>query len=183
MGDPYQGTVEVEYANKFGKEGKNNFAVRLQYTNSATLDVAQNAGGLNVEASFGQFGLFGRYGYSGGQVYGSGASTLAPFVNPANFPSGKLNFTAQTWMAGVGVRDLLREGSLLAAAVGQPFINDLPSSPGNNDSTQTNYEAFFRFPVNDNITVTPVIMAITNANNDSTNAAIIQGVLRTTFSF
>uniref|UniRef100_B8HW31 S-layer domain protein n=1 Tax=Cyanothece sp. (strain PCC 7425 / ATCC 29141) TaxID=395961 RepID=B8HW31_CYAP4 len=183
LGDPYQGTVEVEYANKFGKEGKNNFAVRLQYTNSATFDVAQNAGGLNVEASFGQFGLFGRYGYSGGQVYGSGAFTLAPFVNPDDFPAGKINFTAQTWMAGVGVRDLLREGSLLAAAVGQPFINDLPSSRGNNDATQTNYEAFFRFPVNDNITVTPVIMAITKANNDSTNAAIIQGVLRTTFSF
>lgn len=86
-------------------------------------------------------------------------------------------------MAGLAYRDLLAEGSLLAAAVGQPFINSLASAPGINDATQTNYELFFRYPLSDNISITPVFMAITNANNSATNSPIFQGLIRTTFSF
>lgn len=187
FGDPYQGTVELEYSNSFGSRAQNSFAVRLQYTNSSTLNIAQNAGGINTELSLGKFGLFGRYGYSGAKLYGSGGTTLglgpfaiAPFPMPENTT---LNFTAQTWMAGLGYRDLFVEGSLLAGAVGQPFMNNLGSAPGINDATQTNYELFFRFPLGDHIAITPVLMAITHANNSSANSPIVQGLIRTSFSF
>lgn len=186
FGDPYQGSVELEYADTFGANAKNSYAVRLQYTNSSTIDIAQNAGGLNFELSLGQFGLFGRYGYSGAQVYGIGSTTsgLGGFdlstIVPAGFTS---NFTAQTWMFGLGYRDLWMDGSLFAGAVGQPFINNLPSAVGVNDSTQTNYELFYRIPISDNISLTPVFMAITNANNIAGNAPILQGLLRSSFSF
>lgn len=187
FGDPYQGTLEVEYKRSFGARDQNSFAVRLQYTNSSTLNISQNAGGLNTELSLGKFGLFGRYGYSGAQLYNSGGTTLglgpfavAPFPLPENTT---INFTAQTWMAGLGYRDLFVEGSLLAGAVGQPFINSLGSAPGINDSTQTNYELFFRVPISDHIAITPVLMAITNANNSSANSPILQGLIRTSFSF
>ncbi len=174
FGDPYQATAEVEYADTFGSKDQNNFAVRLQYTNAATFDVAQNAVGLNVEISVGQFGLFGRYGYSAASAFGT-----------ATAPLGTLDFTAQTWMAGVGVKDLLVPGSLAAIAVGQPFINNLPATNafGANNATQTNYEAFFRLPVNDNISVTPGVMVITDANNTRGQPTLIQGYVRTTFSF
>ncbi len=184
--DPYQGSVEVEYADTFGAEAQNSYAVRLQYTNSSTIDIAQNAGGLNVELSLGRFGLFGRYGYSGATIYGIGSTTsgLGGFDISSIVPPGfTSNFTAQTWMFGLGYRDLWVEGSLLAGAVGQPFINNLPSAPGVNDSTQTNFELFYRIPVSDSITLTPVFMAVTNANNISSNAPIFQGLLRSTFSF
>ncbi len=183
FGDPYQASLELEYANTFGKDKQNNYAVRLQYTNSTTQDISQNAGGLNVELSLGKFGIFGRYGYSGGEIYGNGANTILPF---ATVTDSNQSFTAQTWMAGVGYRDLWLEGSLLAAAVGQPFINDLPETPGSdapNDAIQTNYEVFYRIPVNDNISITPVLMVITDANNNSANSPIVQGLVRTTFSF
>ncbi len=186
FGDPYQGSVELEYADAFGAEEQNSFAVRLQYTNSSTIDIAQNAGGLNFELSLGQFGLFGRYGYSGAQVYGIGSTTsgLGGFDLSAIVPPGFVsNFTAQTWMFGLGYRDLWMPGSLLAGAVGQPFLNNLPSAPGVNDSSQTNYELFYRIPISDNISLTPVFMAITNANNISGNAPIFQGLLRSSFSF
>ncbi|MCH9054440.1 iron uptake porin [Synechococcus sp. PCC 6716] len=189
FGDPYQGSIELEYARTFGANEQNNVAVRLQYTNSSTLNISQNAGGLNVELTLGRFGLFGRYGYSGVKLYGAGATILGlgPFaVDPGVFvipAGGQVNTTAQTWMAGLAYRDLFTEGTLLAGAVGQPFINSLGSVPGINDSTQTNYELFFRYPLSDNIAVTPVFMAITNANNSSTNSPILQGLIRTTFSF
>jgi carbohydrate-selective porin OprB len=80
-------------------------------------------------------------------------------------------------MAGVGVRDLFIPGSLLAAAVGQPLIVQGVAGP-----EQTNIEAFYRFPVNDNISITPAVTVILDPSNANQNT-IIQGVLRTTFSF
>lgn len=189
FGDPYQGTIELEFSRAFGRNEQNNVAVRLQYTNASTLNISQNAGGVNAELTLGKFGLFGRYGYSGMKLYGTGATILGlgPFaVDPGVLiipAGGEVNTTAQTWMAGVAYRDLLAEGSLLGAAVGQPFINSLASAPGINDATQTNYELFFRYPLSDNIAITPVFMAVTNANNSSTNSPILQGLIRTTFSF
>jgi hypothetical protein len=178
FGDPYQATAELEYAKKFGKDGANNFAVRLQYTNSATSDISQNVGGLNAELSLGRFGLFARYGISGANAYGG--TTPLPY-DFSGVSAGK--FIAQTWMVGAGVKDIFIPGSLLAVAGGQPFINDLPSAVGINDKTQTNFEAFYRFPINDNISITPIVMAILNPNNSSSTPAIIEGVLRVTFSF
>jgi hypothetical protein len=163
FGDPYQGTVELEYARAFGKDDKNNFAARLQYTNSSTFDLQQNVVGLNVEATFGRFGAFGRVGYS---------------INP-EFAGANLagNDFFLSWMGGVGVKDLFVPGSLLAVAAGQPFIVDGAATPD-----QLNLEAFYRFPVNDNITITPAIMYIDNVNNQSTSG-VIQGLVRATFSF
>jgi uncharacterized RDD family membrane protein YckC len=84
-------------------------------------------------------------------------------------------------MAGVGIRDLFLPGSLLAAAVGQPFVGPNQSFFGNN--SQVNYEGFYRFAVNDNISITPTVMVITDANNNGGNPTVFQGLLRTTFSF
>jgi hypothetical protein len=174
FGDPNQGSVELEYARPFGKDDKNNIAVRLQYTHSnifqdfflddlgGNTSVQQNVLGLNAEATFGRFGLFGRFGYS------LDPKILGTAVDPDYF---------MTWMAGVGVKDLFIPGSLLAAAVGQPLI--IQGEPG---PQQTNIEAFYKFPVNDNISITPAVMVILDPSNTN-QSTIIQGVLRTTFSF
>jgi hypothetical protein len=183
FGDPYQGTAELEYADKFGKDGSNNFALRLQYTNSASSNISQNAGGINAEVNLGRFGVFARYGISGAKSYGDATPLPYDGVNNGSFLGVNQEFLAQTWMVGAGVRDLFIPGSLLAAAGGQPFINDLGSSPGINDRTQTNFEAFYRFPINDNISVSPIVMAIINPNNSSLNPTLIQGLIRVTFSF
>jgi carbohydrate-selective porin OprB len=61
--------------------------------------------------------------------------------------------------------------------VGQPLVRQGEVGP-----EQTNIEAFYRFPINDNISITPTIMVITDPGNDKGNT-IVQGVLRTTFSF
>ena len=89
-------------------------------------------------------------------------------------------------MGGVGVKDLIVPGSLLAFAAGQPFV-----VLGSGTPQQYNFEGFYRVAVNDNITLTPSVQLITNPNNFSDTAAvgagndgaIIQGLLRATFSF
>jgi hypothetical protein len=167
FGDPYQGTVELEYARAFGKDDKNNFAARLQYTNSSTFDLQQNVVGLNVEATFGRFGVFGRAGYS-----------INPQLAGSDITIGGNNSDFfLSYMGGVGVKDLFVPGSLLAVAAGQPFIGDGDANPD-----QFNVEAFYRFPVNDNITITPAVMYIDNFGNQATSG-VIQGLVRATFSF
>lgn len=161
FGDPFQASAELEYAQSFGIEDQNGFALRLQYTHSSVFNLHQNVVGLNTEVNFGNFAIFGRIGYS---------------IDPT-FVSTKQADYFLSWMAGAGLKDLFIPGSLLAVAGGQPLV--IQGEPG---PEQTNFEAFYRFPVNDNITITPAVMVITDPGNLNQNT-IIQGVLRTTFSF
>lgn len=197
-GDPHQGTVELEYANTFGADDQNNFAIRLQGTYAETFNVEQKVLGVNAEATFGNFGVFGRYGISfdpqvqnfvgddGVDVFGSAAEVAAIPPTAAIATVGDSN-TIQTWMAGVGYKDALVPGSLFAVAAGMPFL----VTGTNSSSDQINLEAFYRFPVNDNITITPSVQYIINpigtrngltADGGNDND-IIQGLIRATFSF
>lgn len=163
FGDPYQATAEVEFS------PSDAFAIRGQYTRAATNDVDRNAYGANAEFSFGRFGIFGRYGRADFDSFGQAEA------------AGIADFKAQTFMGGVGVRDLLLPGSLLAAAYGRPFFGD-DVEPAGGDA-QENYEVFYRFALTDNITITPAVMVIVNPVNGLGGDTIYQGVLRSTFSF
>lgn len=174
-GDPYQASVELEYAGNINSDGSQNFVIKGQYTNSRTFGVPANAGGINFEVNLGQFGIFGR-----GGIAGIGSSAVSPVPN-APFPTNSPSRTVGTFMAGIGYRDLFIPGSTLAVAAGSPFVNG-------SGAQQVNVEGFYRFPVSDNISITPIISAIINPNTSggggfNTNPAIVQGVVRTTFSF
>ena len=103
-----------------------------------------------------------------------------------NVPTVGTGSTIQTWMAGAGVKDFGLDGSLLGIAAGQPFIVDSDQAAY---SPQTNFELFYKIPVNDNISVTPIVMLITSPFNIDSGAlgqgdnTLIQGVVRATFSF
>lgn len=188
FGDPYQASAELEYADTWGAEAQNNFAVRLQYTHSETNNVRQNALGANVEATFNRrFGVFGRIGYSidpqivVNTVTGQRGDLFNPDPNNAlgtGIGNTGISNYILTWMGGLGIRDLGAPGSLLAVAIGQPFV-----VAGDGQPSQTNFEAFYRFSINDNITLTPTVMFIANPFNVSGNNDVIQGLLRATFSF
>ena len=169
FGDPNTVVTELEYADDFGDSG-NSFAARLQYSYSQAGQLEQHALGFNGEVTFGKFGLFGRYGIG-----------LSPDLAGVNlFGAGSVlggnSSNVQTWMAGVGVADLLVPGSMLSVAVGQPYITSVAGPE------QTNFEGFYRVPINDNITISPGVMVISDPLNVNQNT-LIQGVLRTTFSF
>ncbi|MEA5487979.1 MULTISPECIES: iron uptake porin [Pseudanabaena] len=179
FGDAYQATAELEFAPE-NADGDKPFAIKLQYTNGAVNNTNVNAGGVNVEWKFAKgAAIFGRYGFGTLDTRGALANTAGSFLNNlGTFAAGTTSVSPQTWMAGFAFPDLFKEGALAGIAVGQPFIS---SQIGN--STQTNLELFYNFPVTNNIRITPDVQFIFNPNNNSTNSTIFVGTLRTVFSF
>ncbi len=174
FGDPYQGTVELEFAPK-NADDASPFTIRLQYTRASINNLDYNTGGVNLEWAFNKaIAIFGRYGF--GNISNRGTAISAAL--PTYTTSANDSLSPQTWSAGIAFPDLFKEGALGAIAVGQPFLE---SQVGN--ATQTNLELFYRFPISDNISITPDLQFIFNPNNNSGNSTITVGTLRTVFSF
>ncbi|MCY7333725.1 MAG: iron uptake porin [Pseudanabaena sp. CAN_BIN31] len=174
FGDPYQGTVELEFAPK-NADDASPFAIRLQYTRASVNNLDYNTGGVNLEWAFNKaIAIFGRYGF--GEI--SNRGTAIAMALPTYTTSTSTSINPQTWSVGFAFPDLFKEGAMAAIAVGQPFIE---SNVGN--ATQTNVEMFYRFPVSNNISITPDLQFIFNANNNSGNSTITVGTLRTVFTF
>lgn len=104
--------------------------------------------------------IFGRYGY------GRYDDTIFGDIKP--------NY----WMAGIAFPDLFVPRALGGIAAVQPFID---SAVGN--ATQTNLEAFYNFPISDNIRITPLVQVIIDPANQNSNGTIVTATLRTVFSF
>ena len=103
-----------------------------------------------------------------------------------NNPSGEI----WTWSANASILDLGKEGSVLSIAGGMvpKFISDdaVPEGQlGLQEDRDTSYlvEALYKFPINDNILITPGAYAVFNANHADNNDTVYVGVLRTTFQF
>ncbi|BAQ60801.1 hypothetical protein GM3708_1207 [Geminocystis sp. NIES-3708] len=82
-----------------------------------------------------------------------------------------------TWAANVSFLDVGKEGGILSFAGGMP--------PKDSDDRNTSYllELQYKYPVSDNITITPGAYVVLNPNHDSRNDAVWVGVVRTTFKF
>jgi hypothetical protein len=105
------------------------------------------------------------------------------------------------WMAFLNFPDLFGDGNLAGLYVGQPpritdsdlpsnrnipsLINrgEFPSGPGGQPSTTTHVEAFYRWRLNDNITLTPGVILVFNPGHNDDNDTVVIGAIRTTFTF
>ncbi|MBE9046920.1 carbohydrate porin [Pleurocapsales cyanobacterium LEGE 10410] len=103
-----------------------------------------------------------------------------------NNPDGEI----WTWGANVSFFDLGKEGSQLSIAGGMlpKFITDRGAeevAAGAFDDLDTSYlvEALYKFPLNDNILITPGAYAVFNPNHVDGNDTVYVGVVRTTFQF
>ena len=81
-----------------------------------------------------------------------------------------------TWNAGFNLVDLGKEGAVLTIGGGLPPKGDV------RDSSYI-IQSQYKYPLNNNILITPGFFVILNPNNDSNNDAIWMGVVRTTFKF
>jgi hypothetical protein len=82
--------------------------------------------------------------------------------------------------------DLGREGNLGAIVVGaEPYLTDLdvPGDPDFDDDIPFHIEAFYKYQVTDNISITPGVIWLTAPNQNDDNDDVVIGALRTTFSF
>lgn len=158
--DRYQGSVELEYT------PTDAIAVRLQYTH-ANLDRTEiDAFAVNAEWSLNRFvGVFGRLGTA--------------HYNGYNQALGRdLDLYPTTWALGLGIRDLVIPGTAAGIAIGQPFIE---RNLGN--ATQTNFELFYNLGLSDRISITPSLIIVNHADNNSASGLTWQGTLRTVILF
>ena len=95
-----------------------------------------------------------------------------------------------TWGANLSFFDLGKEGSQLSLAGGMlpKFISEIGPeefATGVDEDQDTSYlvEALYKFPLNDNILITPGAYAVFNPNHNDGNDTVYVGVIRTTFSF
>jgi len=123
----------------------------------------------------------------------------------SDFESGSGDVQTFNWMAFLNFPDLFGEGNMGGIYVGQPpkitdsnvtdsqgmgrnfpgLINEggnLDDDGGQPDTT-THVEAFYRWQVADNISITPGVIVIFNPLHNDDNDTITIGAIRTTFTF
>ncbi|MEG4215624.1 iron uptake porin [Microcoleus sp. Pol14C6] len=94
--------------------------------------------------------------------------------------------TFNSWMVGFHFRDLFAQGNNAGILFGQPLDRDSVSGGARfqaNKATPYHLEAYYRFKVNDNISITPGAFVLFNPEGTKDNDTVGVGVLRTTFSF
>ena len=92
--------------------------------------------------------------------------------------------TFTSWLASLSGKDLFTEGDLAAVSFGQPLLRTNVSGLAQGSlSTPYHLEAFYRFRVSKNISITPGVFFVFNQGSNSANGTATVGVLRTTFSF
>jgi Carbohydrate-selective porin, OprB family/S-layer homology domain len=95
---------------------------------------------------------------------------------------------AQIWYYGLGMAfpDFGGDGNLLGLQAGvEPYVGGYDNTPIGElpgDKNPISIQGFYRLAVNDNINVTPGVIALINADGQDDNTAVI-GVIRTTFNF
>ncbi|MEA5573909.1 iron uptake porin [Calothrix sp. UHCC 0171] len=117
----------------------------------------------------------------------------------SNIPgkSGKVETT--NWMVYFNFPDLFRKGNLGGLYIGQPpkitnstlplgnnvpdIINGGLGQSGGQPGTTTQIEAFYRFQVTNNISITPGIIHIIEPGHTPDSDSVTMGVLRSTFAF
>ncbi|WP_055074951.1 iron uptake porin [Pseudanabaena sp. 'Roaring Creek'] len=104
------------------------------------------------------------------------------FANSTGTTTAGTTFTS--WLASLSLKDIFSEGDLAALSFGQPLLRtSVTGSAQGSASTPYQLEAFYRFRVSKNISITPGVFFVFNQGSDSANGTATVGVIRTTFSF
>jgi hypothetical protein len=157
----------VEYRQSIDLASQGRVAMRVNYTDRA-IGAPRNLPGINVEASLGKIGLFGRYSTA------LGTQASRSDLNLDNLLGDR---SIQSWTAGIGIRDFIIRRSVLTVSVSKSIQ---PSTV--TQSAQTNYGAFYRFPLTERLTLSPSIVIMTRAE-EAGAAPDVQGALQASFSF
>ena len=91
---------------------------------------------------------------------------------------------SSNYMFSLGFSDPFgHEGDLLALMFGQPPKLNRASVPVVDNASSFHIEAFYRYAVNDRISITPGFFVVTNPENFEPNKTIYVGTIRTSFRF
>jgi hypothetical protein len=106
----------------------------------------------------------------------------------AQAPIGLVNdgdkSTILNYALALSFPDLFGKGNMGGLIFGtEPQVISSTSLIGKDPDLNFHVEALYRFRVNDNISITPGIIAVINPEGNSNNDPVIIGTVRTTFSF
>ncbi len=117
----------------------------------------------------------------------SNVATLNTFANDdIQVSRGSSDFWY--WAVSATFPDLFKEGNMAGLVLGmQPWQTNSTITTNDSgikkDDQSFHIEAFYQYALNDNISITPGVIIITNPSNDDRNSTLIIGALRTTFTF
>ena len=97
--------------------------------------------------------------------------------------------TFTSWMVGLHFRDMIKKGNTAGILFGQPLYRTEADGDSNlaaagvERTTPYHLEAYYKFKVNDNLSITPGAFVLFNPEGDDRNDTTTVGLLRTTFTF
>ncbi|MBE9045731.1 carbohydrate porin [Pleurocapsales cyanobacterium LEGE 10410] len=120
-------------------------------------------------------------------IRGWGSYTDANIINAGGDNDGSA--TIWNYAAAVVFSDLVKEGSLAALIVGaEPYLTAINANGDDDDEVVVNdvpihLEALYKYPLNDNISITPGFIWLLAPNQNQDNEDVYIGTVRTTFTF
>lgn len=166
------------------------FALGFTYVNSYHSNGRNLAGGTGSANADNPFGgaptSANHYGLQANLAL-SPRFNLAGWVGYTNAESEASNEDAKIWNWAVtlGFPDLGKEGNLLGFVVGMPpkVTDNNNNAREDNSGTSYHLEAFYRYQVTDNISITPGLFVLLNPNHNDNATTDYVGTIRTTFTF
>ena len=137
---------------------------------------------LTTPVSMDSFGVTTAYRFSP-QVSLSGFFFYSTIKAEAGFSAGT---DLLSYMVGLHVKDALRKGNTFGVLFGQPPARTSTSGIASavpENAKPYHLETYYKFQVNDNISITPGFFVVFNPEGYSGNPTAYVPVIRTTFSF
>ena len=179
---------------------KSPFQVALTYVNAYKKTGAIFDGGAGIQGAVGTaiannalavgdgnaivnaYGISASYKFSPKFILNAfGTYATADF----RIPGGSDAATIVTYGVGAAFPDLGKKGNLLGFVVGvEPYATNANQSFGDGvNSAPLHVEAFYKYQVNDRISITPGVVWVSNPGQIDGNKSAVIGTLRTTFTF
>jgi hypothetical protein len=106
-------------------------------------------------------------------------NAFGSYINADFVDDGAGSQDVWTYGAGLALPDFGKKGNLLGFTAGvEPYRGDVRPN-----SLPLHFEGFYKYQLNDNISVTPGVIWIVNPGQNSANDDVVIGTVRTTFTF
>ena len=169
FGLTYVRTYQNSILTQFGG-GSGTFRASLPFLFTPT-----SADSAGLEFSWQPSPRFAISGWAGATFATAKASLFANSGDKATILNGAI---------ALAFPDLLIPGNMGGIIFGvEPQVISSTSTLGKDSNTNFHIEALYRVRINDNISITPGVIAIINPEGNSGNDPIVIGTVRTTFSF
>ena len=142
--------------------------------------VATTADHFGVQSSFAINSAITLSGWAGLTL--ANAETNGVGFNGANVDRDD-DATIFNWAATLGILNLGKQGSLTGLVVGNPPRVTSNNSNIEDDDISWHLEGFYRYPLTENLSINPGLLAVINPEGDSDNDTIYVGTIRTIFKF